>query len=66
MAGTEAFCEFIDRARKSQDMEELRKSTALALREIIHEELFFIPIAELPFLLAAQTDMEVPELYPTC
>ena len=63
VAGTEAFCEFIDRARKSQDMEELRKSTALALREIIHEELFFIPIAELPFLLAA--DMEVPELYPT-
>lgn len=42
-----------------------REQTALALLEIITQERLFIPIAELPFLLAAQPSVEVPALHPT-
>ena len=65
LAGTEQFCSLIAQARAGQSDADFRKYTALALQSIIHEELLFIPLAELPFLIAAQPHIEVPELFPT-
>jgi peptide/nickel transport system substrate-binding protein len=64
-AGNAAFAGFIAKARQAQSDDELRKNTALALREIINQDMLFIPIAELPFLLAAQKNVQTPELHPT-
>jgi peptide/nickel transport system substrate-binding protein len=64
-AGSERFCSLLAQARATRDDEDLRKNTALALQEIIHEEMLFIPLAELPFVLAAQRNVQVPELHPT-
>ncbi len=64
-AGNAAFAGFIAKARQAQSDAELRKNTALALREIINQDMLFIPIAELPFLLAAQKNVQAPELHPT-
>ncbi|MCI5196507.1 MAG: hypothetical protein D3919_09800 [Candidatus Electrothrix sp. AW5] len=64
-AGTEQFCTLIAQARATRSDEAFRKYTALALQEIIHEEMLFIPLGELPFVLAAQAKVQVPELHPT-
>jgi peptide/nickel transport system substrate-binding protein len=64
-AGTAAFSDFIAKARASASDDDFRKNTALALKEIIAEELLFVPLADLPFLLAAKEDVQVPELHPT-
>jgi peptide/nickel transport system substrate-binding protein len=64
-AGGGAFCQRISAARTAAGDAAFREQTALALREIIAEERLFIPIAELPFLLAAQPGVQVPALHPT-
>ena len=64
-AGSAWFCQLIDQARKAESSQALREYTASALREVIAEERLFIPIAELPFLLAAQPGVQVPALQPT-
>lgn len=64
-AGSKRFCSLLAQARASRNDEAFRKNTALALQEIIAEERLFIPLAELPFVLAAQRNVQVPELHPT-
>ena len=64
-AGTKQFCTLIGQARAARSDEDFRKCTTLALQDILHEELLFIPLAELPFVLAAQLKVQVPDLYPT-
>lgn len=64
-AGTAAFAGFIAKARAAENDDDFRRNTALALKEIIAEELLFIPLAELPLLLAAKPDVQAPELHPT-
>lgn len=64
-AGTVTFVDHIAKARAAESDDALRRNTALALKEIITEELLFIPLAELPFLLAIQNNVQVPELHPT-
>lgn len=64
-AGGAAFCQRIHAARTATNDAAFREQTALALREIIAEERLFIPIAELPFLLAAQPGVQIPALHPT-
>lgn len=64
-AGSDVFCQHVSAARAAASDAVFRKQTALALRQIITEERLFIPLAELPFLLAAQSDVHVPALHPT-
>jgi peptide/nickel transport system substrate-binding protein len=64
-AGGDVFCQHVSAARSAKNDEEFRKQTASALRQVITEERLFIPLAELPFLLAAQPDVDIPALHPT-
>ena len=64
-AGSGQFRSLIAQARAARSDEDFRKYTALALREIIAEERLFIPLAELPFVLAARLKVQVPDLHPT-
>ncbi|NJL60230.1 MAG: hypothetical protein HC887_11960 [Desulfobacteraceae bacterium] len=65
VSGSEQFCQFIEKARNIHEAGQIGKYTALALQEIIHNEILFIPIAELPFMMAAQANIKVSVLYPT-
>lgn len=63
--GSPRFCQLLEAARSSGDLENLRKHLALALQELIHQQILVIPIATLPQVIITHKRVILERVYPS-
>jgi ABC-type oligopeptide transport system substrate-binding subunit len=63
--GSGSFCNLLDQAITASTHEDMQKYTTMAVNEIIHQQVLFIPIATISNLVAAKPNVVIPKLHPT-